>query len=730
MQDLKKLFLSAVAAHRAGDLNAAEQLYKRILRARPEQFDTLNAFGHLERQRGRLNEAYALFTRALRLNARSSELLASRGNISLELGRAEEAIQDYDKALAVDPAAPTALINRGSALAKLHRHEEALSSYDRVLTIEPSFAPALYNRGNVLLDMKRPLDALASYDKALACQPDYAEAFHNRGVALRDLHCLEEAAESYRKAIALKPGYAEALNSLGESLLKLNRLQEALQSLDTALAIQPDFAGALSNRANVLQDLGRYEEAIAGFRQALKIDPDHEYAQGNLIFSELQVCDWSDYAANVERLSACVRASKRAAEPFVLTAVAAAPEEQYLCAKIWVADRYPGAPAPIWKGGQYGHPKIRVAYLSADFHDHAMAHLIAELFERHDQQRFETIGVSFGPDDQGEMRARLQRSFSRFLDVRMKSDLEVAHLMKELEIDIAVDLKGFTRDARTGILAQRPAPIQVNYLGYPGTMGADYVDYIIADRYVIPEREQKHYAEKVVYLPDSYQVNDSKRPIAERTPSRTELMLPDEGFVFCGFNQSYEIRPDVFNVWMRLLGKVQGSVLWLHASNAAALRNLRGEANRRGIAPERLIFAPKTGLDEHLARYRQADLFLDTLPVNTHTTASDALWAGLPVLTCMGSAFAGRVAASLLHAVGLPDLVTHSLEEYEQRALDLATTPTLLAGVRANLARNRTTHALFDTDRFRRHLESAYVTMWEKYQRGDRPASFAVEPVG
>lgn len=729
MQDLESLFLSAVAAHRAGDLKEAERLYKRILRARPEQFDTLNALGHLERRRGRLHEAYDLFTRALKLNPRSGELLTSRGNISLELGRAEQAIQDYDKALAVDPAAPAALMNRGSALSNLHRHEEALSSYDRALAIKPSFAPALFNRGNVLLDMKRPLDALASYDQALACEPNYAEALHNRGVALRDLHRLEEAVESYRKAIAIKPGYAEAFNSLGESLRKLYRLQEALQSCEAALAIRPNFPMALSNRANLLQDLGRHEEAAASFRQAVKIDPDHEYALGSLIYSELLVCDWNEYAAKMDRLSACIQASKRAAPPFHFLAVSTSPEEQYLCAKVWVADRCPIAPAPIWRGEQYRHPKIRVAYLSADFHDHATANLMAELFERHDQQRFETIGISFGPDDHGEMRARLQRSFSRFLDVRMKSDQEAAHLMKELEIDIALDLKGFTQDGRTGILAQHPAPIQVNYLGYPGTMGADYVDYIIADRYVIPAREQQHYVEKVIYLPDSYQVNDSKRPIAERTPARTELMLPEEGFVFCCFNSSYKITPDMFDIWMRLLGKVQGSVLWLYASNATAPSNLRGEANRRGIAPERLIFAPKMRLDAHLARHRQADLFLDTLPYNAHTTASDALWAGLPVLTCTGSTFSGRVGASLLHAVGLPELVTHSLEEYEQRALELATTPTLLAGVRAKLARNRTSHALFDTDRFRRHVESAYVTMWEKYKRGDPPASFAVEPV-
>ena len=729
MQDLERLFLSAVAAQRAGDLKEAERLYKRILRARPEQFGTLNALGHLERQRGRLNEAYALFTRALKLNPRSSELLASRGNISLELGRAEEAIQDYDKALAVDAGAPVALMNRGSALAKLHRHEEALSSYDRAIASKPSFSPALFNRGNVLLDMKRPLDALASYDQALACQPNYAEAFHNRGVALRDLDRLEEAVESYRKAIALKPGYAEAWNSLGESLRMLNRLQEALQSYEASLAIRPNFPGTLSNFANILIDLGRHEEAAASFRQAVKIDPDYEYALGGFIYSALLVCDWSDYAAKVDRLSACVQASKRAALPFAFVALSASPEAQYRCAKVWVADRCPAAPAPIWRGELYGHREIRLAYLSADFREHAVGSAIAELIERHDRTKFHTIGISFLGAPESEMQARLRRTFGAFIDVQDMSNVEVAALLREREVDVAVDLSGHTNGGRPGIFALRPAPIQVNYLGYPGTTGADYMDYVLADRIVIPEEHESYYSEKIVRLPDAYLPLDSKRKFAAHTLTRAEAGLPEAGFVFCAFNSSYKIRPDMFDIWMRLLGKVQGSVLWLNASNAPVPRNLRAEAIRRGIAPERLIFAPHVSLDEHLARHRQADLFLDTLPYNAHATASDALWAGLPVLTCLGSAFAGRVAASLLHAVGLPELVTHSLQEYEQRALDLATTPTLLAGIRAKLANNRTTNALFDTDRFRRHVESAYVTMWERVQRGDPPASFAVEPV-
>ena len=356
-----------------------------------------------------------------------------------------------------------------------------------------------------------------------------------------------------------------------------------------------------------------------------------------------------------------------------------------------------------------------------------MACLIAELLERHDSARFEIIGVSCGPDDRSEMRARLVAAFDQFVDVRGKSDAEVARLLSELKVDIAVDLNGYTRDCRPGILAHRPAPIQVNYLGFPGTMGADFIDYIIADEVVLPFDQQRFYSERIVHLPDCCQPNDRRRQIADRTPARAEVGLPEHGFVFCSFNNSWKITPEVFDVWMRLLKAIDGSVFWLR-EDAAVERNLRKEAAARGIDPGRLIFAPPMKrLEDHLARHRLADLFLDTLPYNAHTTASDALWVGLPVLTCMGNAFAGRVAASLLNAIGLPELVTHSIEDYEALALRLAKDPSLLEGYRNRLATNRLTHPLFDTDRFRHHIEAAYLQMWEIWQRGEQPRSFAVE---
>jgi predicted O-linked N-acetylglucosamine transferase (SPINDLY family) len=370
-----------------------------------------------------------------------------------------------------------------------------------------------------------------------------------------------------------------------------------------------------------------------------------------------------------------------------------------------------------------------VAYLSADFRDHATSYLLAGLFELHDLERFETVAISFGPAIPSDMRTRLKAAFRKFIDVGHMSDLSISRLLRELEIDIAVDLMGYTKNCRPEILASRPAPIQVNYLGYPGTMGADYVDYILADRFVIPDNQRHSYSEKVVYMPDTYAANDSKRRIADRTPTRAEVGLPETGFVFCSFNNSYKITPSIFDIWMRLLRDVEGSVLWLLATNTSAVGNLRREAEARGIQPDRLVFAPRVKLEDHLARHRLADLFLDTLPCNAHTTASDALWAGLPLVTCLGSTFAGRVAGSLLNAIGLQELITRSLVDYEALALRLARDRKALAEIRTALAQSCKTYPLFDTSRFRRHIEAAYVTMWQRYQAGELPAHFAVEPM-
>lgn len=723
----------AVAVFQGGDLVEAERICKAILGVQRDHFDALHVLGLVKARQGHFKEADRLLSRALKRNPASAEAYTSHGNVLRARGHFEEALASYDCALAINPKLAGVLNSRGGALSTLQRHTEALASYDRALALKPDFVEALNNRSGALKELKRFDEALAGYDRTLAIKPNLTVALYNRGGVLSALKRHTEALASYDRALALQPDFAEALNNRAGTLLVLNRHEQALASCDRALALKPAFAEALHNRGTALSRLGRHEAAIEAFRRALELNGGLRFAKGALLHSSMHCCDWRTYEAESARVIADAQAGECAAEPFVCLGISDSAQDQLRCAQTWVREQCPQTPTALRTGEHYAHDRIRLAYVSTDFREHALSHLMTGLFEQHDRTRFETLAVSLGPDDGSAMRTRLKGAFEQFIDMRQRGDREIAQLLRDREIDIAVDLNGFTNGARPGIFALRPAPVQVNYLGYPGTMGADYIDYIIADETVIPRELQGCYTEKVVYLPDTYLANDylaidATRRIAQRTPTRAEVGLPDRGFVFCSFNNNYKITPAVFGIWMRLLRETPGSVLWLIEGSSAAQINLRREATERCIAPERLVFAPRVKLEDHLARHRLADLFLDTLPCNAHTTASDALWAGLPVLTCMGTTFAGRVAASLLHAIGLAELIARSPGEYEALALQLASDQSRLLGIRQKLAKHRGSHPLFDTSRFRRHIEAAYIQMWEQQQRGEPPSGFAVTP--
>ena len=711
--------------HRGGE---AVDAYARVLELQPHHVDALFRAANLLLGQGRAEDAVDHYDRLLELRPNAATVLSNRGNALLALGNLEEALTSYERALAAAPGLAEGYNNLGNVLHMLGRNDEALAACSRAIALRPDFAEAYNNRGSVLVALARPEEALTDLERAIALRPRFAEAHANRGNALSELHRYGQASASFARSVELDPDYAGAYRGRGTMLMDLQQYGKALADYDRAIALDPRHAFALGNRAFALRMLGRPEEACRDLTRVLELSPKHPYAEGGRLHFQLQCCDWTDLEQRIEQVRSSLRAGNGAALPFHFLGISASPAEQLDCARAFAkaerieASTAAGATAPC------RHGRVRVAYLSADLHEHATAYLTAELFERHDRRRFEVFGVSYGQDDGSPMRDRLRRAFDRFVDAREMNDREVAEWMRAQEIDIAVDLKGYTADARTGILMHRPAPVQVNYLGYPGTLGLPYIDYIVADAFLIPAGDERWYSEKVVRLPDSYQVNDSRRAIDDHTPSRADLGLPEHGFVFCCFNNSYKILPDVFAVWMRLLAGVPGSVLWLLADNEAAMRNLRREAARRGIAPERLVFAPRAKLGAHLARQRRADLFFDTLPCNAHTTASDALWTGLPVLTCAGSTFAGRVAGSLLHAAGLGALVTHTLEDYEALARTLATTPTLLTSLRAKLARERNGCALFDVSRFTRNIESAYLTMHARSQAGLAPEDFDVRP--
>ena len=646
---------------------------------------------------------------------------------ALSRGRAAESEQICRRLLAAAPGQGDILHLLGCALGAQGLHADALPVLRDAAAALPPHPGLLKNLSDALRGSGQTEEALAVLDRAVALAPDHPELRFTRGNLRLQWQQLPEAVADYEALLALKPDHAMALNNLGSALEQLKRPREALARFEQALALRPDYDKALHNLGGLLLDLKRYPEAIVVLERLQALNPDYPNAAGLLGFARRHACDWTGLEALMARLAATVAAGGRGDLPFRFLAQSASAGLQRRCAQTFAQEKFPPA-EPLWRGERYRHDRIRIAYLSADFHNHATAFLMAELLEGHDRQRFETLAVSFGPPSRHPMRDRLTAAFDRFLDVRALSDQEIARQLRALEVDIAIDLKGYTTDSRPGILRWRPCPVQVNYLGYPGTMGADYIDYLIADPVVIPPGSEPFYSERVVRLPDCYQPNDRQRRIAVATPGRREAGLPENGFVFCCFNNNYKLTPDVFSLWMRLLHRVEGSVLWLLEDNAAAAANLRREAAARDIDPSRLVFAPRADLPDHLARHRLADLFLDTLPVNAHTTASDALWAGLPVLTCVGEAFAGRVAASLLRAAGLPELVTGNLDDYEAAAFRLASRPEELAALKQRLAANRLTCPLFDTDRYRRHLETAYVTMWERAERGDSPQAFDVPP--
>ncbi len=705
--------------------------YNKAIVRKPDHAEAYSNRGIVLGALGRLQDALASCDKALACKPDFAQAHFNRGNALQALGRFADALVSYDKAstltggAAHDPGFADVYFQRGNALHALRRTEEALADWEKALALNPNFAEAYSHRGNALQERKRFEDALVSYDRALALKPDHAPAYSNRGLVLHALQRLDEALANYDRALALKSDYAEAYANRGIALKELGRLSEALASCDLAIALRPDYAEAHFNRGMVLKELGQLQEALAGIGKAIALKPDLD--DGTFLHLKMSLCDWAnieaDFAAFAERISSGARVG-----PFALLAFSDAPALHRKVAERFAEARYP-------KDDRLGaiakyppHTRIRVGYFCADFRDHPTSRLLCGVFERHDKETFETFAFSFGRKADF-MTTRLRAAFDRFLDVENLSDEKIAALVRQNEIDIGVDLMGFIADARPGIFACRAAPIQASYLAYPATMGADYIDYLIADATIVPAPRRDFYAEKIVSLPDTYQANayrDERFALGE-PGTRAAAGLPEDAFVFCCFNNTYKITAAVFDLWMRILKRSDGSVLWLLEDNPTAAANLRREALARGVDPGRLVFAPRLPLNEHLARQRLADLFLDTLPYNAHTTASDALWAGLPVLTRIGETFAARVAASLLNAIDLPELVTTTPEAYETRAVELAASPEKLSAIKEKLARNRGTAPLFDTARFTRNLEAAYAAMVARAREGLAAEGMGVE---
>ena len=620
------------------------------------------------------------------------------------------------------------LFNAAIAHHRAGRVQAAISGYREVLGLVPGHGHATYNLGVAERGQGRVREAIALWTGLVEREPGRIEALLALSRAFRTLGDDPRSLDYASRAAARDPGSADAHNLRSNALRSLGRNREALEALDLALAADPGYALGHANRGHLLSALKRHAEAVQSYRAARNLNPTLPDLTGALLDQQMRCCDWRDFADLQSEVREGVRRGEPVTIPFTFLAHNDDPADQMACVRTHMKVRFPELPAPAWRGETQVHDRIRIAYVSSDFRTHAVSQLLAGLLEAHDRSRFEIHGYALPPQADDDMRRRVAAACDRFTDVSAWSDEAIVAHMRQAGVDIAVDLNGFTTFCRPGIFVRRCAPLQINYLGYPGAMGTLAADYILADSVVIPEAESVNYDEKIIRLPFAYQPNDNRRRIANETPTRGEAGLPEHGFVFCCFNASYKITPPVFDVWADLLAAVPGSVLWLLGGDPVIEANLRAEAARRGLDPDRLIFAPKRALPEHLARHRLADLFLDTLPYNAHTTASDALWAGLPLVTCAGRSFAARVAASLLGAVGLPELATSSLEAYRDLALALARDPDRLGALRDKLTANLATAPLFDTDRTRRQVEMAFEVAWRRRLAGLEPRSFDVPP--
>lgn len=725
-----ELLTAALEFSRAGGLDAAKQAYEQVLAEVPDHPLCLHHLGLIAHRQGDNERAARLVGRAVSVKPDYVEAWSNLGAIYRAMGELEDAIAAARNAIATDPNCVQAYSNLGGTLEDQGRLDAALDAYREAARRNPGFMEASVNAANLLRKLGRREEALATCERVIAQRPDAAEPFFSLGNILKELYRPGEAIAAYRHALALRPSFAEATINLGNVLQGQGAFEEAAEAYRRAIELRPELAAAHVNLGAALENLGRLDEAIASYRTAVSLDPKLLSVRVWLHHKLRMICDWTGIDEEEAELRARMAADPADTHPFAVLDMATSPAEQ-----LHICRSYASGFTASASRFRHERPKslaarrLKIGYLSADFCRHATALLTAELFERHDHAKFEIFAYSLNKDDHSALSARLRAGFDHFVDLHDISDDEAARRIHADGIDILVELKGYTKEARTGIAARRPAPVQVSFLGFPATMGADFIDYVIADPVVLPMDQQRFFDERIVQLPHCYQPNDGKRLVSDLTPTRADCGLPEQAFVFCSFNNPYKITPTFFDIWMWLLTAIPGSVLWLLDANELVKDNLRQEAMARGVDPSRLVFAPKQASPDHLARHRLADLFLDTLPYNAHTTASDALWAGLPVLTCVGETFAGRVAASLLHAVGLPELVTHSLDEYKALASSLAREPELLERLRHKLNANRLNSPLFDSIAYTWHFEAALTKMWEIWVAGEAPCGFAIADV-
>ena len=694
-----------------GQLNESREICLEILKLEPNSFDTFYLISMIAFRQKEYFKSEESIKKAINLRSNNAEIYNLYAIVLLHLKKFNLAIENWNIAIKLRPEYLEAYNNRGNVLLELGKSTEALKSFEKAIELKPDFAEAYNNQGNALLKLKRIDSALKSYEKSISLMPNYYQAYHNCGRAFYERNKKNEILKNYEKS--------KKFNS---------DLDSAIKNYKKAIELKPDFAEAYFDLGSIFSEVNKNDAAIEYYQKAIDLKKEFGAKLGILIHTKLKLCDWSTINKDLKDIEDKILSFEKLSSPFFLLSIKDSLKLQKINAEKWFKNEFRSTNNNLEKiSKKQNNKKIKIGYYSADFREHAMGHLLANLFELHDRSKFELYGFYFGPDVNDDVFKRILKTFDKFVNVNSKTETEIAQISKDFQIDIAVDLMGYTRDNRFKIFIEKCAPIQVNYLGYPGTLGANCIDYIIADKVLIPEESQEYYSEKIVYLPNSYQANDSKKKVSKKIFTREEIGLPKNNFVFCSFNQRYKILPKTFDSWMQILKRVDNSVIWLLESNEKSSENLKKEAVNRGIDPKRIIFSKALPLDEHLARHKAADLFIDTFPYNAHTTCSDSLRVGLPVLTLQGETFASRVSSSLLNAVGLKELITYSSKEYEDLAVEFATDASKLKNIKNKLEINKNKLPLFNTKLFTSHIEQAYFEMYKRYNKNEKPENIEIK---
>ncbi len=712
-KSLQALLDQGIALQHAGDNAGAKALFEQALKTDANNAVANYSLSAIASAQGQYTEALAYVSKVLRSSPQFAQAHMAHSVILFHLGRMDESLAAVQKALKLDPtlagaqahldtvrvsqaSKPSAdkpsnpqvvsLNSQAIDLQAQGQHAPAEQLLRESLSLEPNNFLTLYSLGVSRAAQMDPHDALSFFNQACEASPHLPLGYFAKAKTLHDIGLAEAALEVYDQAITVDPHYMEAYTNKAALLQGINRHHDALLCLTAATDINPTHVRALEGQGQLLGQYKQYTLATRAFEQALAADPNYSYGEGHLMGARLSNCDWTDFEASKARIIAGIEAGKLTCGPLTIMALTDDAAIIRKCAELYAADKYSPSPNPLWKGEKYQHRKKRIGFMSADFRVHPVGYLLIGLLEHFDKSQFELTGFFTGVGDNSDLWKRYRCAFDHYIDCHSMTSLEVAKLMRAMEMDVVIDLSGHTEGTRLDVLAHRPAPAQATYLGFPGTLGLPYIDYLISDPRIIPDELEQHYGEKILKLPHCYLPRDNSVVPSPDTPKRSDFGLPEEGVVFCSFNHDYKINPPLFKVWMDLLKEVPGSVLWLMKLNEGAHKNLAESARTHGVDPSRIIFAERVPrVEDHLARYRLADVFIDTFPYNGHTTAGDALRAGLPVVSLCGGSFASRVAASLLHDVGMPELACYSYQEYHNKALQMAADSNIQAHYKQSL---------------------------------------------